>query len=139
MREVALARPIDQHDAVRLPQFRRILWLIIFGAMLPLAGCAGNSAPPVAPLAGGKPATKSGSKPSLAGSGLIRVSTDSSGRVVSAVMIKPIHPTLDEPAVAWALAHWRGPPNQTKDIPITFVLDETKRQTATSSPATSSH
>ena len=96
--------------------------------MFALMGCAGPSAQPVIASSGSKPMVGSTTKPPLTGSGVIRISTDASGRVVSAVRVKPIHPDLDETAVSWALAHWRGPPHSTKDVPLTFVLNDGKPQ-----------
>jgi TonB family protein len=58
----------------------------------------------------------------LTGSGVIRVTTDASGRVVSATMIKSIHPILDQEAVTYARNNWKGPPNSTNTKPIDFVL-----------------
>ncbi len=59
----------------------------------------------------------------LQGSGGVRVTTDASGRVVSATMSQSIHPILDQVAISYARSAWKGPPNTTKVVPITFVLE----------------
>ena len=58
----------------------------------------------------------------LTGSGGVRVTTDANGRVVSATMSPGIHPMLDQAAISFARSNWRGPPNTTRVVPITFVL-----------------
>jgi len=58
----------------------------------------------------------------LAGSGGVRVTTDASGRVISAEMSPSIHPLLDQAAVSFARSSWKGPPNTTRVVPITFQL-----------------
>lgn len=60
----------------------------------------------------------------LTGSGGVRITTDSSGRVVSAEMSPSIHPILDQVALSMARSSWRGPPNTTRTVPITFTLGE---------------
>lgn len=59
----------------------------------------------------------------LMGSGGVRVTTDANGRVVSAEMSPSIHPILDQVAISYARSSWKGPPNTTKVVPITFVLE----------------
>jgi outer membrane biosynthesis protein TonB len=59
----------------------------------------------------------------LTGSGGVRVTTDASGRVVSAEMSPGINPILDQAAVSFARSSWKGPPNTTKTVPITFTLE----------------
>jgi TonB family protein len=58
----------------------------------------------------------------LVGSGGVRVTTDASGRVISAEMAPGIHPMLDQAAVSFARSSWKGPPNTTRVVPITFQL-----------------
>jgi hypothetical protein len=55
--------------------------------------------------------------------GAVRVTTDSAGRVIKAVMVEPMSPFLDKMACEFALTNWHGPPNTTNDIPISFKLD----------------
>ena len=59
----------------------------------------------------------------LTGSGGVRVTTDATGRVISAEMSPSIHPILDQVAISYARSSWKGPPNTTKTVPITFVLE----------------
>ena len=59
----------------------------------------------------------------LQGSGGVRVTTDGTGRVVSAVMSPGVHPLLDATALAYARTAWKGPPNTTRTVPISFVLE----------------
>jgi len=61
-------------------------------------------------------------KMNLTGSGGVRVTTDANGRVISAEMSPGIHPLLDQAAVSFARSNWKGPPNTTRTVPITFVL-----------------
>jgi Gram-negative bacterial TonB protein C-terminal len=56
------------------------------------------------------------------GKGVIRISTNRDGRVEKVEIIKKIHPLLDEHTSAFALAHWTGPPNTTRDVPVTYAL-----------------
>jgi TonB family protein len=58
----------------------------------------------------------------LTGSGGVRCTTDSSGRVISAEMSPGIHPMLDQAALSFARSSWKGPPNTTRVVPITFTL-----------------
>ena len=59
----------------------------------------------------------------LQGSGGVRVTTNSIGRVISAEMQPGIAPMLDAAAVSHALLAWSGPPNCTRVVQITFVLE----------------
>ena len=59
----------------------------------------------------------------LTGSGGVRVTTDATGRVISAEMSPSIHPILDQVALSYARSSWKGPANTTKVVPITFVLE----------------
>ena len=61
-------------------------------------------------------------KLNLTGSGGVRVTTDATGRVISAEMSPSIHPLLDQAALSFARSSWKGPPNTTRVVPITFVL-----------------
>lgn len=58
----------------------------------------------------------------VAGSGRIRVNTDSRGIVVRAVMEEGIHPTLDAHCVAYAKSMWRGPANSFTTVSVSFAL-----------------
>ena len=59
----------------------------------------------------------------LQGSGGVRITTDAAGRVVSATMSPSIHPQLDAAALTYARTAWKGPPNTTRVVPITFQLE----------------
>ncbi len=59
----------------------------------------------------------------LQGSGGVRVTTDATGRITSATMSPSIHPLLDATALAYARTAWKGPPNTTRVVPITFQLE----------------
>jgi hypothetical protein len=61
-------------------------------------------------------------KLNLTGSGGVRVTTDATGRVISAEMSPGIHPLLDQAAISFARSSWKGPPNTTRVVPITFIL-----------------
>ena len=52
----------------------------------------------------------------------IRVTTNEQGRVIRAEMLDPVDPKLDEAARQYALREWKGPPNQTKIVPIRWEL-----------------
>ena len=56
-------------------------------------------------------------------SGVIRITTNASGRATRAVMVKSMHPILDKAACEFALAYWHGPPNKTADLPVTVKID----------------
>ena len=57
------------------------------------------------------------------GSGAVRVATDATGRVVRAEMAPGIEPNLDAATLSFARTAWRGPPNATRLVAITFVLE----------------
>ena len=38
-------------------------------------------------------------------------------------MLQPMAPNLGRVAREHAMANWKGPPNSTKDVPITYVLE----------------
>lgn len=57
------------------------------------------------------------------GSGAVRVTTDATGRVVRAEMAPGIEPNLDAATLSFARAAWMGPPNATRVVVITFVLE----------------
>ena len=60
----------------------------------------------------------------IQGSGSVRVSTDGSGHVVSAVIVQSVGSgLLDNNTLQYAKANWSGPPNSTVVIPITYKLD----------------
>ncbi len=56
------------------------------------------------------------------GSGAVRVSTDASGNVASAVITSPINPILDSNTRSFARSNWKGPPNQTRTVPVTYQI-----------------
>jgi TonB family protein len=57
----------------------------------------------------------------ITGSGSVRCVTDSSGRVVSAVIVESAgSPILDHSMMSFAKANWSGPPNSTAVIPFTY-------------------
>ncbi len=59
----------------------------------------------------------------LQGSGGVRVTTNGIGRVVIAEMQPGIDPTLDTAATSHARLAWTGPPNATRTVAITFLLE----------------
>ena len=59
----------------------------------------------------------------MQGRGIVRISTDASGRVVSATVRQSMgNDALDDDTTKFALAHWHGPPNTSRDVPITYRL-----------------
>jgi TonB family protein len=59
----------------------------------------------------------------IEGSGSVRVSTDSSGHVVSAVIVQSVGSgLLDHNTTSFAMANWSGPPNSNVVVPITYHL-----------------
>ena len=57
------------------------------------------------------------------GSGAVRVTTGANGRVVRAEMAPGIELNLDAATISFARAAWMGPPNATRLVAITFVLE----------------
>ncbi len=53
---------------------------------------------------------------------VVRVSTDGNGRVVRVVFLKPISPILEKHCREFVLANWKGPPNSTRDVPLSYKL-----------------
>lgn len=99
------------------------LLFFVLGLLLPLAGCSTpeEKVSVTVPTAGLKPADK---PKKIDGSGVVFVRTDSNGRVVEARMVEPIHPLIDSTIEARAREEWRGPPGQTKYVPVTYTLAE---------------
>ncbi len=98
---------------------------------VPQTGVVGGSTNPNAAPPGARGGSWSTPKPGypyqaqkmrLQGSGGVSVTTDSTGRVVSASMSPGIHPLLDSVAVSFAKGNWKGPPNTTRTVPITFTM-----------------
>jgi TonB family protein len=59
----------------------------------------------------------------IEGSGSVRVTTDGSGNVVSAVIVQSVGSgLLDFNTTSFAKANWKGPPNSTVVVPITYRL-----------------
>ncbi len=58
---------------------------------------------------------------------VVRITTDSQGRVIRVVFLKPLDPILEKHCREFALARWKGPPNVTRDVPLTFTLDPAKK------------
>ena len=58
----------------------------------------------------------------IQGSGAVRISTDSSGKVTSVVIARPINPILDAHTRSFALANWKGPPDSTRTVPVSYQL-----------------
>lgn len=56
----------------------------------------------------------------IGGSGMVRVTTDGTGRVFTASMSPGIHPLIDSTVESFARSSWKGPPNQTRSFPITY-------------------
>ena len=95
-----------------------------------VAAPAGRGTPLV--LAGNDPTGWSTPKPDYPyqarrlrrqGSGGVRVTTNGIGRVVNAEMMPGIDPLLDAVAVNFARSAWTGPPNATRIVAITFLLE----------------
>ncbi|MBS0657967.1 MAG: energy transducer TonB [Verrucomicrobia bacterium] len=60
----------------------------------------------------------------ITGSGVCRVTTDASGRVISATMSPGIHPLIDSTVESFARSNWKGPPSTTKGVPVTYQLSD---------------
>jgi TonB family protein len=59
----------------------------------------------------------------IEGSGAVRVTTDGSGKVASAVITQSVGSgLLDHNTTSYAEANWSGPPNSTTVVPITYHL-----------------
>ncbi len=59
----------------------------------------------------------------IQGSGTVRVTTDASGRVTSAVIVQSVGSALlDFNMCSFAKENWTGPPNATNTIPFTYRL-----------------
>jgi hypothetical protein len=58
---------------------------------------------------------------------VVRITTDSQGRVIRVIFLKPLDPALEKHCREFALARWKGPPNSTRDVPLTFTLDPSKK------------
>ena len=57
------------------------------------------------------------------GSGVVRVTTDGSGRVVNAIIVQSTgNAVLDDNTCRSARNFWSGPPNSTLSVPITYQL-----------------
>ncbi|HZJ15661.1 MAG TPA: energy transducer TonB [Chthoniobacteraceae bacterium] len=56
------------------------------------------------------------------GKGVFRISTNRDGRVEKVEIIEKIHPLLDGYTAGFARAHWTGPPNTTRDVPVSYQL-----------------
>ncbi len=52
----------------------------------------------------------------------IRISTDRFGNVTKVTFLKSINPILDANTRAFALAHWKGPPNSTRTVPVVYAI-----------------
>lgn len=100
---------------------------------VPQTGIVGGSKDPNAKPPGGAPGNWSTPKPSypfqakkmrIQGSGGCRITTDASGRVIAAQMSPGIHPLLDSMVENYARSSWKGPPNTTRTVPITFQLTD---------------
>ena len=95
-------------------------------------GVSGGARGPALAAGGNSPGGWSTPKPTypfqarrlrLQGSGGVRVTTNGMGRVVIAEMQPGIDPTLDAAATSHALLAWTGPPNRTRVVTITFLLE----------------
>ncbi len=58
----------------------------------------------------------------LTGNGTYKVRTDGSGNVVSVDIVKSAAFELDQMVKGYAPGHWKGPPNSSYVVPVTFVL-----------------
>lgn len=58
----------------------------------------------------------------IQGKGSVRISTDASGKVTSAVITGPIHSLLDVNTRSFALGNWKGPPNQSITVPVIYQI-----------------
>lgn len=56
------------------------------------------------------------------GHGVFRISTNRDGRVDKVEIIEKIHPLLDGHTAGFVRAHWTGPPNRTRDVPVAYQL-----------------
>ena len=58
----------------------------------------------------------------IQGSGSVQISTDGSGNVSSVVITRPIHSILDANTRSFARSNWKGPPNQTRSVPVIYQI-----------------
>ena len=58
----------------------------------------------------------------IQGSGSVRISTDAAGSVTSVVVTGPINPMLDANTRSFARSNWKGPPNQTRTVPVIYQI-----------------
>ena len=58
----------------------------------------------------------------IQGSGSVRITTDASGNVSSAVITAPINAILDANTRSFARSNWKGPPNQTRTVPVVYQI-----------------
>ena len=74
------------------------------------------------------PYPESARQKGVTGECVLRVAMNASGAVVSARIVKSSgDKTLDRTIAAYAREHWRGPPEKTANVPVTFRLQGTKR------------
>lgn len=58
----------------------------------------------------------------IQGSGAVQISTDGSGNVSSVVITRQINPVLDSNTRSFARSNWKGPPNQTRSVPVIYQI-----------------
>ena len=57
------------------------------------------------------------------GSGVVKIATDANGRTIKAYMIKSTGvKRLDDATIDYAIGFWRGPKNNSREVPVRFVL-----------------
>ena len=59
----------------------------------------------------------------IQGSGSVRITTDASGNVSNVVITGPINPLLDANTRSFARGNWKGPPNQTRTVPVIYRIN----------------
>lgn len=63
-----------------------------------------------------------------AGSGIYRFRTDSTGTVVSLSVVKSGGADFDRAVLAFVPGHWKGPPDMTGQIPVSYRLRQPPSQ-----------
>jgi outer membrane biosynthesis protein TonB len=58
----------------------------------------------------------------IQGSGEVRITTDAAGNAADVTLTRPISPVLDANTRRFARANWKGPPNSSKTVPITYRI-----------------
>ncbi len=103
------------------------LWLLAFGTSI-AAETTAQTAAKNGWFTPAPPYPESARQKGVTGECVLRVTMNASGAVVSARIAKSSgDKTLDRTIAAYAREHWRGPPQTTANVPVTFRLQGKKR------------